>query len=305
MQSTIANGVWPTMITPFTEDGALDLEALGPLVEWYLDRGVDGLFAVCQSSEMFELTLAERVRLAEAVVEFVDGRVGVIASGHISDELNDQIEEVTRIAATGVDVVVLVTNRFADDRESDAVWRRRLERFLRRVPDAIPLGFYECPQPYKRVLSPEMLAWVAATGRFIFLKDTCCGLDLIEAKLEVAGDVKLYNANAATLLGSLQAGAAGYSSVMGNVHPQLYGWLCRHWADEPARAARLQDFLGVSSWMGRCEYPTSAKYYLQLEGVPLTLHGRVRAANALGSSNKLEVEQLHRLTQRYDDEYGV
>jgi 4-hydroxy-tetrahydrodipicolinate synthase len=150
-----------------------------------------------------------------------------------------------------------------------------------------------------------MLAWVAATGRFIFLKDTCCDLDLIKAKLAVAGGVKLYNANAATLLGSLQTGAAGYSSVMGNVHPQLYGWLCRHWADQPERAARLQDFLGVSSWMGRCEYPTSAKYYLQLEGVPLTCHGRVRSADALGSSNKLEVEQLHRLTQRYDDEYGV
>jgi 4-hydroxy-tetrahydrodipicolinate synthase len=293
------------MITPFTEDGALALEALAPLVEWYLDRGVDGLFAVCQSSEMFELTLAERVRLAEAVVEAVDGRVGVIASGHISDDPDDQVEEVTRIAATGVDAVVLVTNRFANAEESDAVWQARLAHFLDRIPDSIPLGFYECPQPYKRVLSPRMLRWVAETGRFIFLKDTCCDLDLIQAKLAVAGDVKLYNANAATLLGSLQMGAAGYSSVMGNVHPQLYGWLCRHWADEPERAARLQDFLGVSSWMGRCVYPTSAKYYLQLEGVPLTLHGRVRPADALGSSNRLEVEQLHRLTQRYDAEYGL
>jgi 4-hydroxy-tetrahydrodipicolinate synthase len=293
------------MITPFTEDRALDLETLGPLVAWYLDRGVDGLFAVCQSSEMFELTLAERVRLAEAVVKWVDGRVGVIASGHISDDPDDQVEEVTRIASTGVDAVVLVTNRFASAEESDAVWQERLAHFLDRIPDSIPLGFYECPQPYKRVLSPQMMKWVAETGRFIFLKDTCCDLNLIEAKLDVAGDVKLYNANAATLLGSLQAGAAGYSSVMGNVHPQLYGWLCRHWADEPERAARLQDFLGVSSWMGRCEYPTSAKYYLQLEGVPITLHGRVRSADALGSSNKLEVEQLHRLTQWYDDEYKV
>lgn len=305
MQSTMADGVWPTMITPFTEDDTLDLEALERLVEWYLDRGVDGLFAVCQSSEMFELALAERVRLAEAVVELVDGRVGVIASGHISDDPDDQVEEVTRIAATGVDAVVLVTNRFASAGESDAVWQERLAHFLERIPDLISLGFYECPQPYKRVLTPKMMKWVGVTGRFIFLKDTCCALDLIEAKLAVAGDVKLYNANAATLLGSLQMGAAGYSSVMGNVHPQLYGWLCRHWADEPARAARLQDFLGVSSWMGRCEYPTSAKYYLQLEGVPLTLHGRVRYADALGSSNRLEVEQLHRLTQRYDAEYGT
>ena len=45
-------GVWPVMLTPFTEENQVDYPALKELVEWYIENGVDGLFAVCQSSEM-------------------------------------------------------------------------------------------------------------------------------------------------------------------------------------------------------------------------------------------------------------
>ncbi len=86
MAASISDGVWPTMVTPFTADDKIDFDALAAQVEWYLARGVDGLFAVCQSSEMFYLSLDERVALARAVVERVAGRVEVIASGHISDD---------------------------------------------------------------------------------------------------------------------------------------------------------------------------------------------------------------------------
>ncbi len=63
-------GVWPVMLTPFTEENQVDYPALKELVEWYIENGVDGLFAVCQSSEMFKLTLEERVGIAAKVKEF-------------------------------------------------------------------------------------------------------------------------------------------------------------------------------------------------------------------------------------------
>ena len=73
--------MYPTMITPFKKDLTIDYDALESLVEWYIDNGVDGLFAVCQSSAMFELSLKERVALARAVVQITDCRVPVVASG--------------------------------------------------------------------------------------------------------------------------------------------------------------------------------------------------------------------------------
>lgn len=305
MTSRIRDGVWPTMVTPFTDGGDIDNAALAAMVAWYLARGVDGLFAVCQSSEMFYLSLVERVALARQVVSLVDGRAEVIASGQIADSHEAQVDEVLRISDTGVDAVVLVTNRFAEEGDSVDVWKRNVEKLLRAVPEAISLGFYECPHPYKRVLSPETLSWCASTGRFIFLKDTCCDLPLIREKLAAAGSIKLYNANAATLLGSLQSGAAGYSGVMGNFHPELYGWLCRNWDVAPAQASRLQAFLGVSSALEARAYPVCAKYYLQLEGLPLTLETRARPKSDLLDSHRHEMAQLQTLTALYAEAHDV
>ncbi|WMT39712.1 dihydrodipicolinate synthase family protein [Paenibacillus sp. D2_2] len=96
----IRNGVFPTMITPFNEKKEIDYTALREYVEWLIGHGVQGLFAVCQSSEMFALSLEERVQLAKFVTEKAAGRVQVIASGHISDTNSDQIEEIRRISST-------------------------------------------------------------------------------------------------------------------------------------------------------------------------------------------------------------
>jgi 4-hydroxy-tetrahydrodipicolinate synthase len=292
----MANGVWPTMVTAFTGQDTLDEPAMEALVEWYIQRGVVGLFAVCQSSEMFFLSLEERLRLARIVVRAARGRVDVIASGQISDVLEAQVEEVSRLAETGVAAVVLVTNRFAAKHQSDAVWIRNVERLLERLPGDLTLGWYECPYPYKRLFTPETLQWCIDSGRFVFLKDTCCDLATIaERQALMAGtDFKLYNANAPTLLGSLKLGVSGYSSVMANFHPQLYAWLCQNWQAEPDRAARLQAFLGVASTPPG--YPVSAKYYLQLEGLPIALHSRTLAADELLPVHKLQVEQLRMLS---------
>ena len=80
-------GVWPVMLTPFTPNNEVDYPALRALVEWYISQGVSGLFAVCQSSEMFFLTERERAAVARAIVKYAAGRVPVIASGHVSESL--------------------------------------------------------------------------------------------------------------------------------------------------------------------------------------------------------------------------
>ena len=57
------------MLTPFDKNGEVDYLALEKLTEWYITHKVSGLFAVCQSSEMFCLSLEERMKVAETVVE--------------------------------------------------------------------------------------------------------------------------------------------------------------------------------------------------------------------------------------------
>ncbi len=302
----IADGIWPTMITPFDHNNQIDYHALELLIEWYLTNQVDGLFAVCQSSEMLYLTLAERVELARFVVEKVNGRIPVVASGHNSHEMDTQLNELKAMADTGIDALVLVANRMATADQSDDVWRKNLETILEQIPET-PMGLYECPAPYNRLLEPEILQWCSKTDRFFFFKDTSCDLTKIKAKLDAIQGTKLkfFNANSATLLESLKMGAAGFSGVMANFHPALYVWLTRNWQQEPRLAEDLQNFLGFTSVIEHQYYPINAKYHCQLEKLPLELYARNKDLAGFKSSFKIEVEQLHNLTQKYLEQFSL
>lgn len=301
MSDKFPNGVYPVMLTPFTEDNQVDFESLEKLVDWYIEKGVAGLFADCQSSEMFFLTLEERVAIGKFVKERANGRVPVVTSGHISESLEDQAKELNAIAETGADAVILLTNRLAKEEESDEIWLENLKKLLEMIPAEVPLGFYECPYPYKRVISPEMLRWCADTGRFYFIKDTSCDIENMKAKLKVieGSNIKLYNANTSTLLETLNLGAAGYSGVMANFHPELYVKLCEIFKDQPEEARITADFLTVASFIERQVYPVNAKYYQQSIGNFKSIMTRTKSQDLLNATCRLEVEQLMRLTEKF------
>lgn len=301
------NGVYPTMITPFTDHNTVDYQSLDRLIEWYLNGNVAGLFAVCQSSEMFYLSKNERVAITRFVKNKVGGRVPVVASGHVSESLEDQADELNAIAEAGADCLILVTNRLAKQDESDEVWLENLIKLMDMLPQDIPLGFYECPYPYKRIISPELLKWCANTGRFYFLKDTSCDVEIIREKLEVikGTQLKLFNANSATLLETLKLGAAGYSGVMAGFHPDLYSWLCSNFDKEPDKAQVVSDFLSITALIERQVYPVNVKFYHQSIGNLRSIYTRVRSASELNAVAREEVRQLVRLTERFRNEMGI
>ena len=306
MTKEFPNGVYPVMLTPFTENNEVDYEALGKLVDWYIEKGVNGLFADCQSSEMFFLSLEERVKIGEFVKKHADGRVPVVTSGHISDSLEDQAKELTAIAGTGADAVILLTNRLAKENESDEVWLENLKKLLEMIPKDVPLGFYECPYPYKRIISPELLKWCADTGRFYFIKDTSCDIENMKAKLEVikGTNLKLFNANTSTLLETLELGASGYSGVMANFHPELYVKLCNIYKENPSKARKSADFLTVASLIERQVYPVNAKFYQKSIGNFNSIMTRTRDIKELNATGILEIQQFVRFNEEFEKTLG-
>ncbi len=191
-------GIIPVMITPF-RGGKIDFEGVANLVEWYVANGSDALFAVCQSSEMMFLTLEERVELAAFVKKAAAGRIPVIASGHISEALEDQQKELTAIAQTGVDGMVLVTNRLDARQEGGSKFLDDLGWLLERLPSDLPLGLYECPAPYRRLMTDAEISFCANSGRFVILKDVSCDLETVKRRVALTANTPLaiVNANAA------------------------------------------------------------------------------------------------------------
>ena len=169
------------MITPLKMDMSIDWDGVDRLTDWYIDFGVAGLFAVGQSSEMFALSDGERLRLAARVVRRADGRVPIVASGTFDRTVAAQAQFVRQMADLGVTQVVLIASMMAELDDDDTIWRSNVSRLLDATGD-IPLGLYECPQPYHRLVSADLVAWAAGTGRFCLLKETSRSLSQVRAK---------------------------------------------------------------------------------------------------------------------------
>jgi len=167
-----------------------------------------------------------------------------------------------------------------------------MNAILEAIPDAT-FGMYECPMPYKRLLSTKVLQAMADSGRFAFIKDTCCDAELIAERIRILdGRIQLFNANAATMLDTLISGCAGFSGIMANFHPDLWVWLCENYDRQPEKAARLMPILSILSGIERCCHPVGAKYHMNLVGVPMTINSRSTDKNAFGKLQQIEIKDL-------------
>lgn len=306
MLNPIPRGVYPTMITPYTSDNKIDYNAVEQVLNWYSERGCAGVFAICQSSEIFFLSFEERYELLKFVMAHAPKSLTIVASGHTADDLDTQLYEAQKFMELGAQGYVFISNRLARQEESDDVFLKNVDRFLTALPDTA-FGVYECPYPYKRLMQPETLGKLARTGRFSFLKDTCCDLNMIRQKLDaVKGTgLEIFNANGALLLDSLKMGCAGYSGVMANFHPELYAWLCANYETQPEKAELLAAVLGFFS-VAECQtYPINAKYYMGLEGLTLGYTSRARSVKEFGPSRQVEIQQMKTVTDFIKQTLGL
>ncbi|MET0395177.1 MAG: dihydrodipicolinate synthase family protein [Chitinophagaceae bacterium] len=286
----------PVMITPFNLKAKVDLDAVSVLIDFYLAAGVKGFFANCLSSEMFSISEDERLELTRHIVNYVDGRVPVVATGSFGLAVEDKAEFTKQIYDTGIDAVILITGHYAKVEDGDEVLLRNFDKMLRLTGD-IPLGMYECPAPYKRILGTEVFRTLLETDRFVYHKDTSILQENVKAKLEAAKDnakLEFYDAHTPNALFSVQHGAKGMSSISGNFYPEILVWLCNH-VNDPARqeeVAWLQAELTRVDPLIHIAYPMSAKYFLQKRGLPVRMISRAHILQ-LTPEQKQTLDDIH------------
>ena len=290
-----AKGFIPVMLTPFSSNGNIDYAALTQLTEIYLQAGASGLFANCLSSEMFELTDTERLQAIKHVINVVGGDVPVIATGTFGGEITKQADFVKRVNDCGVEAVIAITSLLADEKDSDEVFEENVFNLLAQT-DQIPIGFYECPVPYKRVIKPKQLQQFVATNRVIYHKDTSLDINQIKEKLVLTQGFKfgLYDAYMAHAVESLKAGSAGLSCIQGNYFPELIVWLCDNYNNESlvAEVEVVQQFIIDNMDVMHNVYPIVSKYFLQKRGLNISTYTR-REVGLFTPQVVKEVESLY------------
>jgi 4-hydroxy-tetrahydrodipicolinate synthase len=271
-------GFIAVMLTPFKDNGAVDYDGLTQLTEFYMASGAAGLFANCASSEMYKLTEEERLQIVDHVVKVVNGRIPVVATGNFGRDMQEQAAFMNKVYDKGVEAVIIITGLLVKRWESDELLDKNFFTLL-DLTGKMPLGFYECPSPYTRLLCPEQLGRFVDSGRVIYHKDTSLDLDVIRAKnLACAAhkDFGLYDVYMAHAVASLKAGSAGLSCIQGNYVPELVVWLCKNYNNShlATEVDLVQQFFINEMGTMHNQYPKAAKYYLQQQGMKISTFTR-------------------------------
>jgi 4-hydroxy-tetrahydrodipicolinate synthase len=143
---------------------------------------------------------------------------------------------------------------------------------------------YECPAPYKRIISAGLFKHLLEADRLVYHKDTSIQHELVKAKLDVLksmgnSSLEFYDAHSPNAMFSLQSGAKGMSSISGNFYPEILVWMCNN-ANNPDKQ---EDVKWLQSEITRVDplihqaYPMSAKYFLQKRGLPVRTISRTFA----------------------------
>jgi len=288
----------PVMITPYKQNGQIDFDGLSRLIDFYTAAGAKGFFANCNTSEMYNLSEEERLALTRHVVKRVNGAASVVSTGSFGETSEARAEFAKKIYHTGVNGVITITSHFAKEIESDDVLIKNYEKFF-SLTDNIPMGTYECPAPYKRILTPYSFKYLLSTGRMVYHKDTTIDFDKVKVKIDLAKNTRLefYDACIANTMNSLQAGAKGMSPICGNFYPEIVSWMCNNVTNPD----KLEDVKYIQAQLNKTEdtvigqnYPLNAKYFLYKRGLPIEIKSRV-------NPDPLTAQQI----QGLDDTYKV
>ena len=287
----------PVMITPFNLKAKVDFDVVSNLIDFYLTAGVKGLFANCLSSEMYSITEDERIELTRHVVKYVNGRAPIVATGSFGLTIDDKAEFSKRIYDTGVDAVILITGHYANIEDGDEVLLKNFDKMFRLTKN-IPLGLYECPAPYKRVIGPEVFKTLLSANRLVYHKDTSIDLEKVKAKLDILKETKnqleFYDAHSPNAMYSLQMGAKGMSSISGNFYPEILVWMVNN-ANDPDKQEEvkwLQSEISRVDPLIHIAYPMSAKYFLSKRGLPVRTISRATALE-LTPQQKQTLNEIH------------
>jgi 4-hydroxy-tetrahydrodipicolinate synthase len=200
------------MVTPFADDGALDLDAAVELARWLAAHGSDGLVLSGSTGESSVLTDDEKVSLWRAVAEAVT--IPVLA-GTGSNDTAHSVAMTRQAGSTGVDGVLVVTPYY--NRPSQA----GLHDHFRAVAEAagdMPVVLYDIPiRSGRRIETSTMLRLAREVPAVVGLKDAA-GDAPTTAHLvaQAPSGFEVYSGDDAMTLPLMSVGAVGVISVAGH-----------------------------------------------------------------------------------------
>ena len=250
------------LITPFN-DGNVDENAFGNLIDWQIAEGTNGLVPMGTTGESPTLSHEEHKRVVELCIEVADRRVPVIA-GAGSNSTAEAIELAEHAKKSGADAALVVTPYY--NKPTQEGLYRHFEA-LNSV--GIPIIIYNIPGRSVVDMSVATMARCAELENIIGVKDATAAVGrATEQKMACGDDFCQLSGEDITQLGFLAQGGVGCISVTANIAPKLMADMHNAWqAGNIAEAQRINERLTPLHLDLFCEAnPGPVKYGASLLG---------------------------------------
>lgn len=240
MKTPIFEGMATALVTPITENG-IDYEAFGKLIDWQIEKGINGLVICGTTGESSTLTDEEHRAAIEYAVKRVNGRVPVIA-GTGSNDTAYALELTEFACSVGVDGVLVVTPYY------NKATQNGLIKMFTQIADAstVPVILYNVPSRTGVNIAPKTVAALAEHPNINAIKEASGNISQIAEVAALCGDkINIYSGNDDQVVPIMALGGKGCISVLSNVAPAESVEMCdKFFAGDIKGAAKMQlDYL--------------------------------------------------------------
>ena len=237
MKPIVFTGAAVAIITPFKEDGTVDFESFGKIIEDQIAGSTDAIVVCGTTGESAAMPDAEHLEVVDYCVKKVAGRVPVIA-GTGSNDTKHGIELSKKAEALGVDALLLVTPYY------NKTTQKGLIKHYTMIAEAvnIPIILYNVPSRTGLNITPETAKELSKVDNIVAIKEASGNISQVAKIAQLCGDdLIIYSGNDDQIVPLLALGGKGVISVLSNVAPkQTHDMVASYLEGDTATALKLQ-----------------------------------------------------------------
>ncbi len=216
-------GSMVALVTPMVDDGTVDYASLRSLVEWHVQEGTDAIVAVGTTGESATLDETEHCEVIKQVVQYVDGRIPVIA-GTGANSTREAIELSRCAQQVGADACLLVTPYYNKPTQEGLYQHYKL---IAESVD-IPQILYNVPGRTACDMLPETIGRLAKVDNIVGVKEATGDLSRLDQIRALTGDdFAILSGDDETGTAFMLRGGNGVISVTNNIAPAAMSNMCK------------------------------------------------------------------------------
>lgn len=234
MKNRIFTGAGVAIVTPMNEDGSVNFEKLGEIIDFQIENHTDAIIICGTTGESATLSDVEHRDVIKYAVEHTAKRIPVIA-GTGSNDTAYCIELSKEAEALGADGLLLVTPYY------NKTSQRGLVRHYQLVAESVslPIIVYSVASRTGVNITPETCVELAKIPNIVAIKEASGNISQVARIKRLCGDeLDIYSGNDDQIVPILSLGGAGVISVLSNVMPKETHDICQLFLDGKVEESR-------------------------------------------------------------------